>query len=104
MVVIVATVFLNYIIFVVYMSTQTVGYYKDFVATIVFLFALVLFLSRGIRKEVLVMGLLACILIDGMFTLNPTWHCKPIGKNNATYALIAQCIIASGIMIYALLH
>lgn len=75
------------------MSTATVGYYKDAAATIAFAIALVFLVTIGIPKSILIISLIACIFVDGMFTINPTWHCSPIGRNPATYMLIAQLVL-----------
>lgn len=74
--------------------THPVGYYKDLAAVIVFTISLALYLYTGRLPHALVVaGLSACILLDGAYSLNPTWHCSPVGDNVPTYALGAQVLM-----------
>lgn len=67
-----------------------VGYYKDALALVAFTAAFIIALVSEIPKTIIIISLALCILVDGAFTLFPDWHCKPVGKNVATYMLLTQ--------------
>ena len=69
----------------------TVGYYKDLLATVAFMVVLGVILLRGqIPRNVMIVSLVACIGMDGLFSLNPSWHCSHVGSNTASWMLGAQ--------------
>lgn len=80
--------------------SKTVGYYKDLIACFAFILALVLLCTVDISKQLIIVGLVACIAIDGVFTLNPSWHCTPFGNNAASFAIVAQIILTIVILYF----
>ncbi len=68
-----------------------VGYYKDLIALVAFSITLLFYIYKGrIPSHLIIASIVACVLVDGAYTLNPEWHCSPVGQNIPTYALIAQ--------------
>lgn len=81
----------------------TVGYTKDLIALIFFSLALFLTLFRLLPYIFIIIGLILCVFVDLLFTLNPDWHCSELGKNMGTYAVIIQSIlgtVAFGVLFY----
>lgn len=83
---------------------NSVGYYKDLIALGAFIIVLVVAtIKTSIPKFLIITGLLFCIVIDGAFTLSPSWHCESVGKNPATFMLLVQCIMVVSIACLAIL-
>lgn len=81
--------------------TLTVGYVKDAIAFLVFSCALLLAIFKQIPYALIIYGLVACAVVDGLFSANPDWHCRPWGKNVATYVVMFQAALAlAGIFVY----
>jgi hypothetical protein len=52
----------------------TVGFIKDAIATVLFLISASVI--HRIPVNIITIGLLMGATIDGLFTLNPGWHCQ----------------------------
>ena len=70
------------------------GYVKDLFATIGFLICIILInITRDLnnhRRNIISILVLAFIL-DGLFTINPPWHCEEIGKNSVADNVLILC-------------
>ena len=78
---------------------RTVGWYKDAIASAVFLVCAAYFaLVRAYPWYVPLAGVAGAFSVDIWFTLFPAWHCLPLGRNGATLVLAWQlvCVAAIG--------
>ena len=67
------------------------GYLKDLCATICFFIILcVIKYKKNLNnyKKQIISLLTIAFIIDGLFSLNPTWHCNEINANQLASALV----------------
>ena len=70
------------------------GYLKDTIATILFtLYFIKLYKKKSVDYEFVMRLLPIGILIDLIFTLNPEFHCQPLGLNTPTFLVLAVSIV-----------
>jgi hypothetical protein len=72
---------------------------KDALATVGFVLILTALFTRGndwCPRRILILLVVACIIGDGLFTLNPTWHFTILGENIPTTFIIIQTILLIG--------
>ena len=78
---------------------KTCGFMKDAVALVGFVLLITALVIRGnawCPKRILIILLIGAIILDGIFTLNPTWHHTRIGTNFPTAFVTIQLIIVVG--------
>lgn len=76
----------------------SLGYFKDCVATVLFIFLLFFIINVdniNPYKGIFIIGLLLAIIIDGTFSLNAKYHNAILGYNNLTYFVIGIGILFS---------
>lgn len=79
------------------------GYFKDLCATIFFFFMLCIIKHKknlNNYKTQIISLLTIAFTIDGLFSLNPKWHCDKIIDNQFATFLVVICGI-SGLYIIA---
>ena len=72
-----------------------IGYLKDYLASFLFVITfIILYFSKDLNKikNILILGIFICFLVDFTFSLNPHYHFETIGYN------IPSTIILSGII------
>ena len=82
----------------------TLGYIKDFIACILFLFAIfIIYFIKDLNKlkHIIILCLILGFLIDGLFSINPSYHGEFIGFNIATYSIITLVIFYIFITLYS---
>ena len=79
---------------------NTAGYYKDLISSILFLISSILFYNiKDLNKirDVIVIILFICFLVDILYSIYPIFHFTPIGNNIPTFifliGLLASIII-----------
>lgn len=77
------------------------GQAKDASATLLFGAAFMTVLNKNVSKKLILTGLGFGFLIDGLFTLNPTWHCEdwrdgPLGPK---FLILIQNLVVGGLTI-----
>ena len=80
-----------------------VGYVKDLIATFAFIIvALLLYRVKDLNKvkSFIIIGLIIGFFIDGLFTLNPTYHNENIGNNIPTYIVLIIGILYIFLFMY----
>lgn len=74
------------------MKYYSVGYVKDAIAVIGFIGAFILvYRTRDLQKvkSIILTSLLLAVIIDGLFTIFPSYHNHILGYNTPTYILFA---------------
>lgn len=83
-----------------YSIIDNAGYNKDKIASFLFIIAIIIIYylkSLDKIKNLIIMILIICFIIDFSYTINPEYHFTKLGYNNPTYilygGLLAVCII-----------
>ena len=77
------------------------GQVKDASATVLFGVAFMTVLNKNVSKKFILAGLGLGAIIDGLFTLNTSWHCEewrdaPLGPK---YLILIQNLFIGGLAI-----
>lgn len=82
-------------------AEQTMGYNKDKIASLVFVFAFFfVYFAKDFRllKPIILSMLVIAFFIDMTFTLNPKFHFVPMGNNLPTHVILAGFVAALGVL------
>ena len=79
-----------------YSIINNAGYYKDFMASIMFLIAIIIIYKvkdlNKLKKMALII-LILCFFVDMSFTINPEYHYTKIGYNTPSYIIFGGALI-----------
>lgn len=71
---------------------MSVGYIKDAIATL--MFTVSIFVVPRAPMNVIISALATGAIVDGLFTLNPSWHCETWKFGSApSYVVAAQVLV-----------
>lgn len=71
---------------------MSVGYIKDAIATV--MFSVSVFVVQRAPMHAIVSALATGAIVDGLFTLNPSWHCETWKFGSApSYVIVAQVLV-----------
>jgi len=76
------------------------GQVKDAIAAAFFLMTAWLVSTKGVKKNVLLAGLLLGFTVDCIFTLNTEWHCTDWDYNSPSKLVIAAQVVAFAYFVY----
>lgn len=79
-----------------YSIINNAGYYKDYIASILFLIAIIiLYKVKDLNKlkNMVLCILILCFFVDLSFTINPEYHYTKIGYNTPSYIIFGGALI-----------